>query len=140
MTEPKAETELVLLVNFGDNDFSRTWELVLQCVLHAWKWQGWGLQHTALHGAPKKGWLTVLNMLVYPCYLLAQGMDVKISDGVNEGTRDYLMLSADRLFVGEAAKREVLRLEEEGCWWNYEVVVVVDTRLDFPGNSPVWVR
>lgn len=131
---------MLIVIRFTDNDFSTTYEAVGEVILQALR------QEEALRkedsGMPlsdmtKDQIAYLVNGLLGPMYMMYQfwtrGDDEPVSD--SERVRKYLAIKSENIFLDNEGEDF---LNDEDVFTNGEVLVI-DTDLDHPGNTPVYV-
>ena len=131
---------MIIVIRFTDNDFWSTYEAVGKVILEALR------QEEALRkedsGMPvsdmtKDQIAYLVNGLLGPMYLMYQfwtrGDDDPVSDSERVGK--YLAIKSGDIYLNEEGE-DFLIIED--TLTNGEVLVI-DTDLDHPGNTPVYV-
>lgn len=106
-----------IAINFGDNDFHRTFFGVLSVFLH--------MHRQGIH-IKKETALNVVNEISF-------GVHMATGDAYDDNTREYLKITADEIFIGE----EVDAFLASGYCFDYGCFIL-DTNLDYPGNKPIY--
>jgi len=117
-----------IAIKFGDNDFYNCFSGVLLTMLEAYKWTGEHLES-------KEEIVSVVNEISYGCYVLFQKLRHG-SEDLNEKSRikEYLQITKERVLIDE----EIDQYIEEFSWQLNGELFILDTRLDYEGNSPVY--
>ena len=116
-------------INFGDSDFYNCFAGVLLTILQAYNWTGGSVSEI------KKDLASIINEISYGCYILFQ--QYRHGDEIKEDKiriKKYLQITEDKILINEEIDEYI---EDQPEQLNGELFVL-DTRLDYPGNSPVY--
>jgi len=120
---------LLIVINFGDNDFRKTWEGVLRTVHMSWKYYG------DQFPTDKRELLHLINALGPIAYRLFQQHQGPVPLP-SEGIAAYVSnLGEQSLLVGDEAQEWLDKFDN----WDWSTHVL-DTNLDYPENDVVWTR
>ncbi len=119
---------MLIAIKFGDNDYKRTFEAVLQSFLHSWEsWRG----PERFDNLTEEKITEIVNHLSYGMYLLHQHTGRREDNGRVE---EWLKIDLKDVYIGDDA----LELIGHKEWHNGEVFVL-DTNLSgYENNEPVY--
>lgn len=122
---------MTLVIVFGDNDFVKTYEPLGEILLQAFR-------KGLLDESTSKEKITfIINQLVYGVYVLFQN-NCKYEEEKSfcvSNTKEYLQITTDNIMLDDEAYDYLETMKNIP---NREVLVI-DTNMDYEGNTPVYV-
>lgn len=122
---------MTIAIHFGDNDFINTYEPLGKILLQAFR------NGSLDESTSKEKIVFIVNQLIYGVYVLFQNnckyeeeKDFSISN-----TKEYLQITTENVMLDDEAYQY---LETMRSVQNREVLVV-DTNIDYLGNTPVYI-
>lgn len=128
----KPNSQLVMAINFSDNDFWTTIHGILHTIAYSTEMLLREEYNPFLAGDIDRS-LKIINEVFYPFYRLCQNPYSYNMEGQDDRIADYLVLKRDRLYLGaEAVEAHIKAMDG----WNNGETLILDMRL--PENQRIY--